>query len=241
MKTFNLFKIIQIYITLCSLHVMAGDFQEYVNKFITLQIISYDSIEYKENYVKELDESNSFWHFKVTLKAKKAIKTVTGQLLNQRFHCAFFLFRTDDESESAFSDFLNCYGPDCNILHAGKTVKGLKTIPCYVLHNPGKMVVIHTRCEDLAANFEFDRIKKDIFNIFADRQSSQLNIGCGGQVTWPKNTFIDTANLCQSVMDYPELQWIFHEEDSSRIPVRVSDHIIGCCQTLWKFGKRVKA
>lgn len=49
----------------------------------------------------------------------------------------------------------------------------------------------------------------------------------------------DIIAICQLVIDYPQFQWIFHPEIPDRVPLLVSDKIIGRDITLFKFDQAV--
>ncbi len=49
----------------------------------------------------------------------------------------------------------------------------------------------------------------------------------------------DLQQVCQLVLDHPDLQGFYHSKLPGRVPVTVSDHLIGKGLKLSKFGKPV--
>ncbi len=136
--------------------------------------------------------------------------------------CVFFSFQRD-------------FIEECNCLKYGITEEVLseKFGPAFKNDRSDIYLKNYYKSNILAAGPIFGLID------FKTKKVLQLRCSEDENPSWHINKK-DVNKICQTLIDYPKLQWVFHPEIQNRVPVKFSNNIVGSEIELVKYDYPVK-
>ena len=170
----------------CAFAIMKGGLELKSQKFLSKYYPTYkESRETLDGsgYQCTLDKrTNPKWTKKITLKCKESFINKYNQTSYQRLFFAFYEYADYDTGEAAIDSLLNHFPNDDFKIKKNKNMEGLKAIPAIYILNRKEIITCHVHCLQTWNNWE--NIKNEIIDAFANAESNIITTGCGGPLEW---------------------------------------------------------
>jgi hypothetical protein len=155
--------------TFCS---SGNDLDERVKKFIESCHYAYDKVPNRQSYYKDLSFINVR---KFGLKRKNSEKKGVMSFY-------IYEFSNENESDTAYREILNCFGPACGSIVKNKNYKGYKISPTIFIFNRKSIIIAKTNCKN--KELLEGSLREKIVEHLASSESDVLFAGCGGPLKW---------------------------------------------------------
>jgi hypothetical protein len=96
----------------------------------------------------------------------------------------YYTFSDSVKTKSAFYNWLDCFGKDCNEVKLNQDVESVKSTPMFTLVYDTTIVAVEYLCEHEKNNWK--AFEDSLTARFGSNYKYRIEVGCGGPLRWKK-------------------------------------------------------
>ncbi len=150
--------------------------------FVHSQLESYDTFPHKKIHV--LDRFGYSHQSKLDFLGKNKVQYGKSALVTPVASVYYYTFSDSVKTKSAFYNWLDCYGKDCNEVKLNQDVESFKSAPMFTLVYDTTIVAVEYLCEHEKNNWQ--SFEDSLTARFGSDYKYRIEVGCGGPLRWKK-------------------------------------------------------
>jgi hypothetical protein len=150
--------------------------------FVNSQLDLYDTFPHKKIHV--LDRFGYNQQAKLDFLGKSKVQYGKSALVTPVASVYYYTFSDSVKTKSAFYNWLDCYGKDCNEVKLNQDVESFKSAPMFTLVYDTTIVAVEYLCEHEKNNWK--SFEDSLTARFGSNYRYRIEVGCGGPLRWKK-------------------------------------------------------
>lgn len=150
--------------------------------FVRSQMELYDTFPHKKIHV--LDRFGYSQQTKLDFLGKNKVQSGNTALVTPVASVYYYTFSDSVKTKSAFYNWLDCYGKDCNEVKLNQDVELFKSEPMLTLIYDTTIVAVEYLCEHQKNNWK--SFEDSLTARFGSDYKYRIEVGCGGPLRWKK-------------------------------------------------------
>lgn len=150
--------------------------------FVHSQLELYDTFPHKKIHV--LDRFGYNQQTKLDFLGKTKVQNGKSDLVIPVASVYYYTFSDSVKTKSAFYNWLDCYGKDCNEVKLNQDMESVKSAPMFTLVYDTTIVAVEYLCEHEKNNWK--SFEDSLTARFGDNYKYRIEVGCDGPLRWKK-------------------------------------------------------
>jgi hypothetical protein len=152
------------------------------HSFAKGQLGVYDTFPHRKIHV--LDRFGYSKQTKLDFLAKEPVSDGNNTMVKPIASVYYYTFSDSVKTKSAFYNWLDCYGSDCNEIKLNQDVESLKSMPMFTLVYDTTIVAVEYVCNPKKQDWA--SMEDSLISKFGDNYLYRIEVGCNGPLRWKK-------------------------------------------------------
>lgn len=152
------------------------------SKFTRSMLGLYDTFPHKK--IHTLDRFGYAGQNKLDFLGKNKVNYGKSSLVTPVASVYHYTFSDSVKTKSAFYNWLDCYGKDCNEVRLMQDIDAIKTSPMFTLVYDTTIVAVEYFCEH--EENDWKQFEDSLVKIFGKDYKYRIEVDCGGPLRWKK-------------------------------------------------------